>query len=168
MSAATPELVRRGFAHAAAADEASLASLQRAGWPARASELMAHVLGAEEVWLARVEGRAPQAPVWPQPEPARLAQLARAVGAGWAHLVAELDDAGLARPVAYVNSAGRSFENALGDLLLHVLLHGQWHRAQVALLLRDAGHEPAPQDYVAWVRGAPAATRADRVQRPSA
>ena len=37
-------------------------------------------------------------------------------------------------------------------------LHGQYHRGKVNLLLRQGGHAPAPVDYVAFVRGVPAAT----------
>ena len=40
-----------------------------------------------------------------------------------------------------------------------LLLHGAYHRGQIALLLREGGAEPAPTDYIAFVRGAPAATR---------
>lgn len=153
-------LLRRTFAHLAWADQRTSASLERAGWPARASELWAHVLGAEEVWLARIEARPARAAVWPEPEPAVLARLAESVRAGYARLLEQIDEARLDARVAYVNSAGRAFEDRLADLLLQVALHGQWHRAQIALLLREGGHQPEPQDYVAFVRGAPAATRA--------
>jgi uncharacterized damage-inducible protein DinB len=46
-------------------------------------------------------------------------------------------------------------------MLVHVALHGQYHRGQVALLLRASGFEPATTDYIAWTRGVPAATRQD-------
>jgi uncharacterized damage-inducible protein DinB len=39
------------------------------------------------------------------------------------------------------------------------MLHGAYHRGQIALLIRQAGAVPAPTDYVAFVRGAPTATR---------
>jgi len=38
-------------------------------------------------------------------------------------------------------------------------MHGCYHRGQVAMLIRDGGGTPAPTDYIAFVRGAPAATR---------
>jgi uncharacterized damage-inducible protein DinB len=46
------------------------------------------------------------------------------------------------------------------DILLQIFLHGTYHRGQVALLLRQGEATPAPTDYIAYVRGAPAATRA--------
>jgi uncharacterized damage-inducible protein DinB len=47
------------------------------------------------------------------------------------------------------------------DILLHVALHGSYHRGQVALLVREAANKPAPTDYIGFVRGVPAATRQD-------
>jgi uncharacterized damage-inducible protein DinB len=40
-----------------------------------------------------------------------------------------------------------------------VALHGSYHRGQIALLVRAGGSTPAPTDYIAFIRGAPAATR---------
>ena len=65
----------------------------------------------------------------------------------------------LQRVVPYTNSAGLSFESSLEDMLMQALLHGCYHRGQIALLVRGAGAEPAPTDYIAFVRGVPAATR---------
>jgi uncharacterized damage-inducible protein DinB len=62
------------------------------------------------------------------------------------------------RGIGYTNSAGRSFVTPVGDILLHVALHGQYHRGKVNLLLRQAELEPAPVDFIGFVRGVPAAT----------
>lgn len=126
----------------------------------QAWELYAHVLGAEQVWLGRIAG-APQGDVWPEPDPEALDELRRTVRQEYVALVRELDGEGLADEVAYTNSAGRGFESSVGDILHHVFLHGAYHRGQIAMLLRVAGAEPAPTDYIAFVRGAPAATRED-------
>jgi uncharacterized damage-inducible protein DinB len=45
--------------------------------------------------------------------------------------------------------------------LLHVFLHSAYHRGQVSLMVRRSGGVPAPTDFIAFVRGAPTATRAD-------
>ena len=70
-----------------------------------------------------------------------------------------LDEAALARNVHYTNSAGLEFDSTVGDILLHVALHGAYHRGQIALLVRAGGSAPAPTDYIQFTRGAPAATR---------
>lgn len=155
------DAIQRLFAHAAWADDLVQRALEAAGdrAPSRAVELYAHVLGAELVWLARLEGSAADTAVWPEATPGHLAPLARSCRERYASLLAGLDEAGAAREVRYVNSAGRAFTSRVDDILLHVALHGVNHRGQVSLLLRQAGLEPVPTDYIAWVRGAPAATR---------
>jgi uncharacterized damage-inducible protein DinB len=49
---------------------------------------------------------------------------------------------------------------------VHVAMHGSYHRGQITMLVRDAGAEPQPTDYIAFVRGAPAATRASVAGAP--
>lgn len=44
------------------------------------------------------------------------------------------------------------------EQLLHVALHAQYHRGKVNVLLRHAELAPAATDYIAFIRGAPAAT----------
>jgi len=38
------------------------------------------------------------------------------------------------------------------DILLHVAMHGQYHRGQINQLLRGAGLEPISVDYIVFVR----------------
>ena len=117
----------------------------------------AHIIGAEEVWLARIEGRAARAPVWPAFDVVTAAELSTAVMQGYDAYLHRIDESELSRNAEYVNSAGRAFSTPVGDILLHVALHGQYHRGKVNLLLRQSGAEPAPTDYIAFVRGVPAA-----------
>jgi uncharacterized damage-inducible protein DinB len=94
-----------------------------------------------------------------------------------AHLAAEnrrafrtfvdrLTSDGIRRIVHYRNSAGDEFDNAIEDILVHVAMHGSYHRGQISLLVRDAGTEPQPTDFIAFVRGAPAATQASVARAP--
>jgi uncharacterized damage-inducible protein DinB len=79
--------------------------------------------------------------------------------------VAALGPSDLPRGVTYKNSAGQEFTSTLEDILLHVCLHGSYHRGQIAWALRRGGGVPMPTDYIAFTRGAPAATR--DTSRPS-
>ena len=159
MSALTQ--IRVLWRHAAWADAAILAALRAAAEPPPAAlREYAHVLGADEVWLSRVEQRPSRSAVWPEIGLEEVESLARAVREGYETLLARLSEGDLESPVTYTNSAGASFVNELGDILLHVALHAQYHRGKVNLMLRQAGLAPVPSDYIAFVRGAPAATEA--------
>ena len=152
------EPFHRLIAHGEWADALVLDALERLpAPPIVALREFAHVLGAQEVWLARIEGRVPRTPVWPDLPLAGLAPLAAANRAGYRALLDRLTDADLARPVSYTNSAGDSFSTLLGDIMLHVAMHGQYHRGKVNVALRQAGLPPVPVDLVAFVRGSPAA-----------
>ncbi|HUO52568.1 MAG TPA: DinB family protein [Gemmatimonadaceae bacterium] len=148
------------FGHLTWADQRTLEALRAApAPPPRTVELFAHVLGAGHNWLARIEGRAPSAPIWPDPSLDDCERLMRDLHARWDRWLPTLTDDGLARVIHYRNSAGAEFDSRVDDILLHVCLHAQNHRGQINAALRAAGAEPHPVDYIHYARGVPAATR---------
>jgi uncharacterized damage-inducible protein DinB len=150
--------LKRLVGHLAWADGETLAALRGAASPPeRAVKLYAHVLTAEHVWLSRLKQQPSRLPVWPDMDLAACQALARENAADYAAYVESLTPGDAAREVDYRNSAGDAFRSAIGDVLLHVCLHGSYHRGQVAMLLRDSGAEPRATDYIAFTRGAPAA-----------
>ncbi|HEX5726236.1 MAG TPA: DinB family protein [Longimicrobiaceae bacterium] len=154
------ETFRRLLAHLGWADRHLLDALRAAASPSEdALRVYAHVLGAEHVWLSRLRQEEPAVAIWPTLTLDECEALAGRNAAALEALLEGVGEEGLARVVHYRNSAGQPFDTALGDILLHVALHGQYHRGQVNWLLRQGGAEPAPVDYIAFVRGAPAATR---------
>lgn len=156
------DTIRSLWEHVIWADGRILEAVASAGGaPDQALREFAHVVGSEEVWLARLEGRSPGLAVWPSVSLSELEALVRETHRRWNSYVSGLSESDLKASVTYTNSAGREFTNVVGDVLLHVALHGQYHRGKVNLLLREAGLTPAPVDYIAFVRGAPAATEAD-------
>lgn len=145
------------WAHLAWADGILLDALRAGSVPEAAVREYAHILGAEEVWLARLEQRPSRTPVWPDLPLDQVESLAVTLRQDYRRFLERLDDRALDRVVAYTNTAGKAFENSVQDILLHVALHGQYHRGKVNLILRQGGHPPAPTDYIAYIRGAPAA-----------
>lgn len=147
-------------AHLGWADDRVLAALRSATTPdAACLELFAHVLAAEHVWLARLKGETPRHPVWPTLTLEACAELVQANQRELTATVDALAPADMARGLTYRNSAGQEFTSSIEDILLHVCLHGAYHRGQIAWALRKGGGVPMPTDFIAFVRGAPAATR---------
>jgi uncharacterized damage-inducible protein DinB len=148
--------LERLIEHLAWADDQIAAAL--AATPdAKALALFAHVVGAEVAWLDRVAGTPYRIGMWPEPsldEVMRWARVARTELA-----VLARDHEGLPRGVVYRTSDGREFTSTVEDIVLHVAMHGQHHRAQIATMLRVAGAKPPSLDYIAWARGGAAATR---------
>lgn len=150
--------LRRMRDHLAWADDAMLDIIAEATvFPVDAAREFAHILAADEIWLARIEGRHANTPIWPTLDAPGLRQLAAEVQAGYERHLDTLMESDLHRMVPYHNTAGIAFETPVRDILYHVFLHAHYHRGKVNLLLRQAGLNPAPVDYIGFVRGFPTA-----------
>ena len=150
----------RLFAHLGWADQAVIAALRQTTVPEQDwLALFAHVLGSEHVWLSRIEGREAELAVWPTLNVEECAVVAQTNLAGYLDLVKRVDPGQLDTMIHYRNSAGREFDSTIEDILLHVCLHGSYHRGQIARMMRLGGAVPAPTDYIGYIRGVPAATR---------
>lgn len=155
------EYMERLINHLRWADDALLAALESS--PATAErwlELFGHILGAEHVWLSRLKGIAPHVAVWPVLSLPSCRRLAEENGKEFTAYIAVLGPAERARSIRYTNSAGLEFTSTVEDILLHVCLHGSYHRGQLAAAMRAGGSAPAATDYIGFIRGTPAATRA--------
>lgn len=154
------EYFTRLFDHVEWADQRALQSLRAlAEPPPKGVELMAHILGAERVWLSRIEGVQSSLAVWPQLSLDEAERVLRENAEGFRRILSRSPSAGLQQPITYRNSAGDQFTSTVEDMLTQVVTHGSYHRGQIAALVRAAGAAPNPTDYIAYIRGSPAATR---------
>ena len=119
--------------------------------PPKAVLVLAHIVGAERLWHARLLGAA--APeVWPGLGVAQCAAGVRELKQTWNAWANALVAADLDRVVHYVNSKGEPWSNSVCDILTHMTHHSAYHRGQIATLLGAAGHSPAYSDYIHAVR----------------
>ncbi len=115
-------------------------------------DTLAHILGAEWVWLERWHGRSPTA----LPTAHQFDNLA-SLRVRWAEVerdlmnfVAGLSGAGLDRVIDYRNTRGNRFAYPLRSMLQHLVNHGTYHRGQVATLLRQLGAQPRATDLLRY------------------
>jgi uncharacterized damage-inducible protein DinB len=135
------------------ANRTTLEGVRRArNLPARAGEIMAHITGAEWLWLRRLGEPGPELAVWPVLSPADMEQQLHALASAWQLACAELDPEDLDRVVTYTNTKGEPWTNRVSDILTHVVLHSSYHRGQVAHLLAQSGEAPPYADYIEAVR----------------
>ena len=153
------EQLRRLWAHAAWADQLFLAELQRLPTiPPIVLREYTHILGAEEVWLARLELRPSRTVVWPELPWSEVEELACDTREGYERYLTGCTEGDIEQSVTYRNSAGQEFTTSIVDILFHVVLHGQYHRGKVNVHLRQVEQAPVPADFISFVRGTPAAT----------
>jgi uncharacterized damage-inducible protein DinB len=135
------------------ANRETLRSLQEMEHPPeRARKVMAHIVGAQLLWMARLQREKQPTAVWPEFGLEDCAGRIAVLRQTWEQYLAELTDADLDSEIAYTNSKGENYNNEVRDILMHVLMHGVYHRGQIAAAVRDRAGEPAYTDFIEAVR----------------
>lgn len=109
---------------------------------------LAHILGAEWIWLERWRGVSPRSlpAATDFPDLPSIRERWRHVEAGQRAVLEGLNASCLAAVVSYVNPRGETWAYPLGRMMLHVVNHSSYHRGQVATLLRQLGATPLSTD----------------------
>ena len=117
-------------------------------------DTLAHILGAQWLWLERFRGRSPAA----LPSAEQYADLA-SLGARWTQFESELlsyvsglSAADLERSFDYRDLKGNPYSSLLGQTLQHLANHGTYHRGQVTTMLRQLGAKPVSTDLIGFYR----------------
>jgi len=146
----------RLFAYDNWANEQVLLSLQdnldQIDEAGQAVKYFAHIAGAQELWYRRIEDKSQDnMEIWPDYDLPVALQKITTLYERWQQLIknnrSELD-----RIISYQNSKGTSYDTPLSDILHHVIIHGQHHRAQIAKLLRNAKIDPPATDFIYFSR----------------
>lgn len=137
------------------ANERVLETMQAAdAVPDRAVELFSHLLRAQDIWFGRVKDTEhADLSLWVEEDLTACAKRLEESMQRWQSLLDDVTTDDLAEPTAYTNSKGTRYETTLREIFTHVVNHGTHHRAQIALVLRDAGIAPPPTDYIYFLRG---------------
>ncbi len=117
-------------------------------------DTLAHIYGAEWIWLERFQGRSPAA----LPNVAQFQDVADLQEQWSAHecqllaFVKGLSQADLDRVMEYKTLKFGVYHNPLWQSMQHVVNHGTYHRGQVTTLLRQLGAEPKLTDLMHFYR----------------
>jgi uncharacterized damage-inducible protein DinB len=134
------------------ANEATLRSLRQAEPPPRSLRWMAHIIGAELLWLARMRGVPSEVAVWPDLTLTECETLLSKASSQLRAPDLEKRLGPLTRIVSYTNSKGEPWTSTVEDILTHIVIHSAYHRGQIASDIRNAGQEPAYTDYIHAIR----------------
>lgn len=115
-------------------------------------KLMSHIISAQKVWLNRVLSNKIITDPWEKIFEEDWTTRSTALTAEWINLLEGLHQDDLERKVEYKNTKGEKFFNSIKDIVAHVINHSTYHRAQIALLVRQEGGEPAKTDYIVYQR----------------
>lgn len=128
-----------------------------AGNPEKPVQLMAHILAAQQIWLARCLGAAPaSAAIWPEWEPDIFEPLINDCHREWIDFLQRKTDADFNSYITYNDLKGNPHKTRLSDIFGQVLNHGTHHRGQIGQLLKFEGMETLPPtDYIIYARQNP-------------
>lgn len=117
-------------------------------------DTLAHIMGAQWIWLERFRGRSPSALLNAEDYPdvgrlrTRWADLQREL----ASYIEGLSVADLERSFDYRDLKGNTHSSVLGHTLQHLANHGTYHRGQVTTMLRQLGAKPVSTDMIGFYR----------------
>jgi uncharacterized damage-inducible protein DinB len=132
----------------------------RAGALGSLHALLNHILAADRIWIARIEGRSAHGLRLDQVLYADLVALKVARTAEderIRHIVAGLSATRLREPLAWLDSAGERRTASLDLVLGHLFNHQTQHRGAAQALLSQAGLSPPALDFTAFLRETAAA-----------
>lgn len=115
----------------------------------KVSAWYSHLIHAHHIWNQRILRAQPKFGVWQKQGLTSLLELDKKNHAESLRLVKSLPPT---TSISYTNSTGKTYQNSLEDILLHVVNHGTYHRGQIASALRKAGIDPLPSDYILFGR----------------
>jgi uncharacterized damage-inducible protein DinB len=113
--------------------------------------LLGHIVAAQFLWLHRIKGLpAPDVKLWDEYTLDQLVEMAERAGTQWLEFVESTDD--FDREMTYKNYVNEPYTNNVENIMIHLVNHSSYHRAQIAMLLRQKGFEPINTDFITYDR----------------
>lgn len=150
MYASITQLIR----HMAWADEAFLDFLEKTREEVQeARRLMAHIVLAEHIWMSRIHARdTGSLTPWSDVASEECVRMSKRNALEYSALVEETTEGQMEKVIVYKTTKGVEYRSRLGDILVHVALHGSYHRGQMAAALRNQHLAPPSTDFILYCR----------------
>ena len=121
--------------------------------PEKAVKLMGHILFALDVWLARLKKE--DLSRFTDPNPSYILPECRQkldeLHAKWKDYLAHLKPEEMKEKFVSINTQGKSTEQIVQNVLMHVVNHSHYHRGQLASLVNQGGGKRPNTDYIGYV-----------------
>ena len=115
---------------------------------------LVHLVGAERVWIAALEGDDPAVRMPAPddlPDAAAVAKAMADVRARWDRYLERLDAAECGRVIVRVRD-GREYRQRAADALMQVPTHALYHNAQISFMFRSMGRSLPDSSWILWAR----------------
>ncbi len=120
--------------------------------PENVYELMSHILGAQEIWMYRLQNRLGGKELFALKPLSELIEINNRSTLEWKSLIQEHSNDFSDFALQYKNIEGQAFSNKLHEVIMHVVNHGTYHRGQISRALKAAGIQPVSTDFIVYSR----------------
>jgi uncharacterized damage-inducible protein DinB len=118
---------------------------------AKILSLLGHVVAAQFLWLHRIKGLPPpDVKLWGEYTLDQLIDMSEKASRQWLEFVESTDN--FDREMTYRNYVNEPYTNNVENVMIHLVNHSSYHRAQIAMLLRQKGFEPINTDFITYDR----------------
>ena len=118
----------------------------------KSEELLSHIISAQKIWPNRILGKDINIDPWQKLTEEEWIPQSTPLTAEWINLLESLHEEDFEKRIEYLNMRGERFSNTIKDIIVHVINHSTYHRAQIAHLIKKSGEEPARTDYIVYQR----------------
>jgi uncharacterized damage-inducible protein DinB len=126
---------------------------QQIAIPERIEVLVSHVVQAQKLWLTRLEGKPDLSiDIWQKQPLAYLRQMSAENTNNWIAYLERIEPSQMDSPIAYRNFQNKPYLNSPFEICMQNITHAGYHRAQYALLLRQADIAPPNTDFITYCR----------------
>ncbi|MFY0673052.1 MAG: hypothetical protein JXQ87_06590 [Bacteroidia bacterium] len=115
----------------------------------RCISLMSHVLNAQLIWNARIDGSEPKWKAWMIHE---IVEMKKTNEMGYEWSMKLMANAAPNLIIKYENTEGSEFVNAAQDVMLHIVNHASYHRGQLAARFKELNIQPPVSDFIHFQR----------------
>ena len=113
----------------------------------RSRKLFSHIVSTEWTWMRRLGAAVYDGVIWPEWTFDECAEQLQAVESAWADCLSAMSRTGNPGRVSYT-VRDVTFDVSPADVVTHVVMHSSYHRGQIAVDQRLAGHGPPFTDYL--------------------
>ncbi|PWB67996.1 hypothetical protein C3F09_12520 [candidate division GN15 bacterium] len=118
----------------------------------KALAILTHVVVVQRLWLDRIQGVTATYRLWDPLPISEILELSEFSTRDWMQFLSVVAPDGWNRRISYTNSRGVAFVNSLEEVVTQTINHSTHHRAQVSLLIRQAGQQPPALDFISFAR----------------
>ncbi|GIM62192.1 hypothetical protein CAPN008_22420 [Capnocytophaga canis] len=110
--------------------------------------LINHLIKAQQIWNIRIDNEI-EFGVWQINEWNKISKIN---DENYTKTLKIIRENNLENIIEYQNSKGQKFTNKIEDVLFHIINHSTYHRAQIAVDIKNYGIEPINTDYIFYKR----------------